>query len=75
MKPAMTNLTEYEKVKNVLIVNGPWSVASGHLTANLKIRRSYVEYIYKQDLTQLYAQSGEQISAPLKIYLQENHNA
>ncbi|MBV9085955.1 MAG: long-chain fatty acid--CoA ligase [Acidobacteriaceae bacterium] len=48
-------LAQYERLKKILIVPEEFTVASGHLTASMKMRRRAVEEKYRARIEALYA--------------------
>lgn len=48
-------LTGYEKVKDFLLLNEPFSIESDTLTSTLKTKRKVVLKLYKQEIDEMYA--------------------
>jgi long-chain acyl-CoA synthetase len=55
LRAATAELPAYEQVRGCLLARGGFSVAGGHLTANLKLRRGAIERLYAADIERLYA--------------------
>lgn len=58
-KEACAHLPHYSQPADVLIVSDSFTPHTGELTANLKLRRSFILEKYNQDLEKLYQEIGE----------------
>jgi long-chain acyl-CoA synthetase len=55
---ANEELAKFEQVKRYAIMDVPLTVAGGHLTSTLKVRRKQVWESFRRELEQLYAEDG-----------------
>ncbi len=58
-------LAQYETLKKVLLVSEEFTIASGQLTASMKMRRRAVEDKYREQINALYGQAESQ--SPEKV--------
>jgi len=50
----LTNLSSYEKVKKVILLEKDFELEEGEVTPTLKVKRNYVEKKYKNQIDTLY---------------------
>jgi long-chain acyl-CoA synthetase len=61
------DLAHYETIKKVLLVPEEFTIASGQLTASMKMRRRAVEEKYREQIDALYAQAETQSSESVSV--------
>jgi long-chain acyl-CoA synthetase len=52
-------LNDHEQLRMMVVMNVPWTIDNGRLTATLKIKRSAIEASIRQSLDGWYAQPGQ----------------
>jgi long-subunit acyl-CoA synthetase (AMP-forming) len=52
-------LNDHEQLRMMVVMNEPWTIDNGRLTATLKIKRSAIEASIRQGLDGWYAQPGQ----------------
>jgi len=45
---------DYEKIKKFELTDHEWTVQSGELTANLKLKRNFIEKKYQDRIDEIY---------------------
>ncbi|HKS95982.1 MAG TPA: AMP-binding protein, partial [Terriglobia bacterium] len=58
-------LAQFEKMKRVLLIAQPFTIADGTLTPTLKLRRRAVEDRYKQEIEQLYREAEKEATTSI----------
>jgi len=51
---ANAKLAQYEKIKRIKVVEGPWTIDSGEMTPTLKLKRKNLMQRYAREVEQLY---------------------
>ena len=62
---ANKGLAQFEKMKRVLLIAQPFTIADGTLTPTLKLRRRAVEDRYKQEIEQLYREAEKEATTSI----------
>jgi long-chain acyl-CoA synthetase len=47
-------LAQYEKIKKIEVVEGPWSIDSGEMTPTLKLKRKNLMIKYASEVERIY---------------------
>jgi long-chain acyl-CoA synthetase len=52
-------LNDHEQLRMLVVMDSPWTIDNGCLTATMKIKRSAIETLIRQRLDGWYAQPGQ----------------
>jgi long-chain acyl-CoA synthetase len=52
-------LNDHDQLRMLVVMNAPWTIENGCMTATLKIKRSAIETSIGQSLNGWYAQPGQ----------------
>jgi long-chain acyl-CoA synthetase len=51
---ANEGLAQYEKIKKIKVVEGPWTIEGGEMTPSLKLKRKNLMARYAKEVAEIY---------------------
>jgi long-chain acyl-CoA synthetase len=57
VEKANAHLAQYEKIKKIKVVAGPWTIDGGEMTPTLKLKRKNLMKIYEKEVHAIYREN------------------